>query len=133
MVTSLTNHHLPFVPGMETYFASAPIELYESANHLLEKISRPAASLPQVIVMDLSQSADAGLSVLRELKANVRTRSVPVLMRRFSTGPATYSTLLRTSSALQIQKAAAIRDHTADSYAGSFDTQRRLTPKPVLT
>ncbi|MGA0555303.1 hypothetical protein ACO2Q8_01530 [Larkinella sp. VNQ87] len=86
IVGPTTDHRLLVVPGLETYFASYPVVIYDSANRLLEKLLRPTTvSLPELIVIDLSRSTDAGLGFLRELKARERLRNIPVLMRRITT------------------------------------------------
>ncbi|MFD1144793.1 hypothetical protein ACFQ4C_26930 [Larkinella insperata] len=79
---------------METYYSAYPAVYYESAKHLFEKLCGSATfCLPELIVLDLARSTDANLQVLRELKANARLRSIPVLMRKLSTAASTPRTI----------------------------------------
>lgn len=85
VVTTLPDTHSLFVPGMETYFSTFPIVVYKSPNQLLEQLNQSVTPrVPRLIVMDITRSTDTNLNVLRELKANERFRSIPVLMQRVS-------------------------------------------------
>ena len=85
VVTSLADKHAFFVPGMETYFSTFPVVVYQSPKQLLEQLERSATPhLPHLIVMDIAHSTDLSLHILRELKARERFRSIPVLMHRTS-------------------------------------------------
>ncbi|RAK02429.1 hypothetical protein LX87_00549 [Larkinella arboricola] len=94
MVTPLADNCPTFVPGMETYYSAYPVVYYESAKQLFGKLCDSATfCLPKVIVLDLARSTDANLDLLRELKANERLRSIPVLIRKLSTASSTPRTI----------------------------------------
>ncbi|GAB3328003.1 hypothetical protein GCM10027299_29470 [Larkinella ripae] len=85
MITRVTDNRLFVVPGMETYFATYPVVIYNSTKNLLDKLLRPTTTcLPNLVVIDLSRSTDTGLNFMRELKSYNRLRSIPVLVRRVS-------------------------------------------------
>jgi CheY-like chemotaxis protein len=87
VVTSMTDKNSLFVPGMEAYFSTFPVVVFKSPKQLLAQLNRSLTLfLPSLIVMDITQSPDVSLAVLRELKASERFQSIPVLMRRVSRG-----------------------------------------------
>jgi CheY-like chemotaxis protein len=87
VVTSMTDKNSLFVPGMEAYFSTFPVVVFKSPKQLLDQLNRSLTLfLPSLIVMDITQSPDVSLAVLRELKASERFQSIPVLMRRVSRG-----------------------------------------------
>jgi CheY-like chemotaxis protein len=72
---------------MEAYFSTFPVVVFKSPKQLLDQLNRSLTLfLPSLIVMDITQSPDVSLAVLRELKASERFQSIPVLMRRVSRG-----------------------------------------------
>lgn len=52
--------------------------------HALALLHAPDATLPRVVILDIKLGAQAGLDVLRAIRANPRTQALPVLMHSSS-------------------------------------------------
>lgn len=66
--------------ALEKHRIANSIEVARDGAEALEKLLAPDAEMPRLVLLDLKLPKVSGVEVLRQLKANPRTRAVPVVV-----------------------------------------------------
>lgn len=74
--------------AIESQFSDVQLSVAQTAEAATAHLTRPDAPTPHLILLDLFLPGDGGLSVLRRLKAEPRTRGIPVVILTISAAPA---------------------------------------------